>query len=137
MKENSITIRVGDGLEQVAKARGQIFIDWFQDALDLALVVDLGKVFQKTSDGYQELRIFDIKPFPEEPDSKNTYFYTLEKELYDTVKNKSSSFKDWVLRVVSLGLRFENLNLYFFDGEEYKKIVKTPGTPEGAEKLDI
>lgn len=123
MKENPITIRVGQGLENSALAKGQTFIEWFQDSLDLAAGVDEGNIYQKIGGEYQKLRITDVNPFMEESILKPSHLFIVMPETYDQFVNKTASFKDWALRVISLGLLAKNLDLYFYDGEDYEKIV--------------
>ncbi len=126
MKESEIGIRVGKGLDSIAGARNQTFIEWFQDALSLAAAVDDEVVYQKIGEEYQLLQITDIKPFPEEPTSKHHYLYLFESDVYKDIEHKAAGFKDWMLRVIGLGVRAENLDLYVLNGEEYEKIKFVP-----------
>lgn len=122
MKEKPIAIRIGRGLLEIAAAKKQAVPEWFEDALGLAVAVDRGEIFQSIGGEFQKLKITDIKPFTEESYLKRHRDFTIIPDAYRDFKNIAGNFKDLTLRIISLHIAAENLNLYFFDGERYNKI---------------
>lgn len=126
MVENSVTLRVGTALKKETEIFGQTFPDWFQDALDFAYAVEEGKIFQKMDDKYEKLNMFSVKPFIESANQKTVYLFTATPKDYSKYGNNPETFKNWLLKVISLRLIGPSLDLYYFDGDSYNKLVFEP-----------
>lgn len=127
MKENGeITIRIGQWVEDLALARDQTFVDWFSDALGLAVAIDQGKVFRIIGEDFEKVSLSDFNPHLEESLLKLHHEFVVWPQTFEDFEKKPRSYKELGLRIISLGIMAESLHLYFFDGEEYNRIEFTP-----------
>src|SRR3989344_4145663 len=126
MWERDTIIRVSRQTIEASRQRGQTFESWFDDQRSLAEVIDEGRVFQKVGGEYLMVKITDINPLGE-PSEKmepkgSIGTVKIPAVFYRDIKNKPKSFRDWALRVMNLGLRVENMDLYLFNEGEYCSI---------------
>lgn len=117
MKEQETIIRVGKGLEDVVMAKGQTFLEWYEDCIDLAGALDDGRVYRLMGEEFQQIKITDIKPYLEESMLKLHHEFVVWPSTFKDFVNKTGSVKDLALRIISLGLLADNLNLYYLDEE--------------------
>ncbi len=127
MKENGeVTIRIGQWVEDLALAKNQTFVEWFTDALGLAVAVDQGSVYRLIGEDFEQVRMSDFNPHLEESLLKVHHEFVIWPQTFEDFAKKPRSYKELGQRIISLGIMAENLNLYFFDGEEYNRIEFAP-----------
>ena len=117
MKEQETIIRIGQGLEDLALAKGQTFVEWYEDCIDLAGAIDDGMVYRLMGEGFEKVKITDIRPYMEESILKLHHEFVVWPSTFKDFINKAGSIKDLALRIISLGLLADNLHLYYLDKE--------------------
>lgn len=117
MKEQETTIRVGLAIADIASKKGQTFLEWYQDCLDLAGGIDRGRVYRLIGEDFEQIKITDIKPYMEESMLKRHNEFVIWPSTFKDFVNKAGGDKDLALRLISLGLLADNLHLYYLDEE--------------------
>lgn len=117
MKEKETMIRIGQGLEDVALSKGQTFVEWYEDSIDLAGAIDAGRVYRLIGEDFEKVKITDIKPYIEESMLKRHHEFFVWPSTFKDFINKAGSVKELALRIISLGLLADNLHLYYLDEE--------------------
>lgn len=107
-------------------AKNQTFVEWFTDALGLAVAVDQGSVYRLIGEDFEQVRMSDFNPHLEESLLKVHHEFVIWPQTFEDFAKKPRSYKELGQRIISLGIMAENLNLYFFDGEEYNRIEFAP-----------
>lgn len=128
MTEREVNVRILPSLRE--ELAGRPFDVWFNDQLVLAMAMDEGRIFQKAGNDFLKIRITDIRPYDESwGNVKNgdaCEAVSVSVEDYDVVKDKPGDVRDWVLRVINLGLMQKNMNLYYLnDSGEYSRVFFT------------
>jgi len=124
MKE--IEVRISQFLKKETGEKDQDRLGWFAFQLMLAYAIDQERLFQKVGGDFLKITMADIKPYNEQmSDVKGGEEYeaiTALPEVYEVLKNRSDDFKTWFLKAINLGLMAPNMELYFLNEGEYRRL---------------
>ncbi|KKQ92765.1 MAG: hypothetical protein UU16_C0057G0003 [Candidatus Woesebacteria bacterium GW2011_GWA2_40_7] len=129
MTEREARISILTSTKQEIESLGTSFENWFGDQVALVEAMSKGQIFQKVGDEYLKLSINDFLPYVESRgkirEGEKYGIFVVPRSEVEHILRENDDIKKWALRVINLGMMTPNMNLYFWDGEEYSKLEYT------------